>query len=171
MSDPDDWLKVVDDEGTEWSLDATFLRSNWTCIWGAGCKGIEATPDETSILGCCSVGAELLDDDEAMRIAALAATIDPSHLQFADELAAGGPYVEPSFGDRRHTRVVDGACIFLNREGFAGGAGCALHAEAIRSGESITDWKPAICWQLPIRVERPAEGAARFRSSSRCEKN
>ena len=33
----------------------------------------------------------------------------------------------------RKTRVVDGACIFLNRPGFAGGAGCALHALALRT--------------------------------------
>jgi hypothetical protein len=48
---------------------------------------------------------------------------------------------------------VDGACIFLNRPGFAGGEGCALHLAADDAGESPIDWKPSVCWQLPIRVE------------------
>ena len=36
---------------------------------------------------------------------------------------------------------------------FAGGAGCALHLAALDAGESPIDWKPSVCWQLPIRVE------------------
>jgi hypothetical protein len=47
--------------------------------------------------------------------------------------------------------VVDGACIFLNRAGFPGGEGCALHALALREGRSIVETKPDVCWQLPIR--------------------
>ena len=54
---------------------------------------------------------------------------------------------------RTNTRVVDGACIFLNRPGFAGGAGCALHLAALDLGESPTEWKPSVCWQLPIKVD------------------
>ncbi len=54
---------------------------------------------------------------------------------------------------RTNTKLVDGACIFLNRPGFAGGAGCALHLAALAAGESPIDWKPSVCWQLPIRVD------------------
>jgi len=32
-------------------------------------------------------------------------------------------------------------------------AGCALHVEAVRSGESPTVWKPSVCWQLPLKVD------------------
>jgi hypothetical protein len=28
-----------------------------------------------------------------------------------------------------------------------------LHLTALAAGESPTDWKPSVCWQLPIRVE------------------
>jgi hypothetical protein len=49
--------------------------------------------------------------------------------------------------------VVDGACIFLNRPGFAGGAGCALHLAAVDADERPTDWKPSVCWQLPLHVD------------------
>ena len=51
------------------------------------------------------------------------------------------------------TRVVNGACIFLNEPDFAGGAGCALHIAALEAGERYIDWKPDVCWQLPLRLE------------------
>jgi hypothetical protein len=35
---------------------------------------------------------------------------------------------------------VDGACIFLNRLGFEGGAGCALHIGAAQFQESPITW-------------------------------
>lgn len=61
--------------------------------------------------------------------------------------------------DGRNTALVEGACIFLNRPGFAGGSGCALHLGAVADGESPIDWKPSVCWQLPLRVDwAPEEG-------------
>jgi hypothetical protein len=49
---------------------------------------------------------------------------------------------------------VDGACIFLNRPGFPGGAGCALHGLALREGLHPLETKPDVCWQLPVRREQ-----------------
>jgi hypothetical protein len=54
---------------------------------------------------------------------------------------------------RTNTKVVEGACIFLNRPGFEGGAGCALHLAALAADESPIDWKPSVCSQLPIHVD------------------
>ena len=134
------------------------MSSQWTCIWNNGCHGIETEADAAAGLGCCSVGAELLDEDEAMNVAALAGTIDDEHFQHRMEFVAKGAFADTSTrAGKRNTRVVDGGCIFLNRPGFAGGHGCVLHAEAERVGESYLDWKPAICWQLPLRVERTEE--------------
>ena len=59
--------------------------------------------------------------------------------------------VEKDDDGGRKTRVVDGACIFLNRKGFSGGEGCALHSLALREGLEITETKPEVCWQLPVR--------------------
>jgi hypothetical protein len=58
------------------------------------------------------------------------------------------------------TRLVDGACVFLNRPGFPGGTGCALHRMAVREELHPLTTKPDVCWQLPVRreqevVERP----------------
>jgi len=133
-----------------WRFDRSFLTSNWTCIWGRGCLGILPAPAEHLGQGCCSIGAELDGVDEAMRISALAATVDPSRFEHHAEATEDGVFSD----DRRlATRVVDGACIFFNRPGFAGGTGCALHLEALAAGESPVDWKPSVCWQLPVKVD------------------
>ena len=49
------------------------------------------------------------------------------------------------------TRKYKGACIFLNRPGFSGGIGCALHSKALKLGVEPLTMKPDVCWQLPIR--------------------
>lgn len=146
---PADAVEEIDDGDTVWRFDRPFLRSNWTCIWGRGCLGILDEPAEDLGQGCCSVGAEFGDTDEAMMISALAAMLDPARFQHHEEAAAAGLFDAA----RTNTRVVDGACIFLNRPGFDGGAGCALHLAAIDAGEPPIEWKPSVCWQLPIRVD------------------
>lgn len=146
-------MTIPDRDDVEWRVDLDFLESNWTCIWDSGCLGIEDVAAPERSLGCCSVGVELLDEEEAMRITALAATLEPRVFQHHDEALDAGVLRH----DALHTRVVDGACIFLNRPGFVGGAGCALHGQATRDDESPLDWKPAVCWQLPLRVDRSVE--------------
>jgi hypothetical protein len=146
--------EIVDGD-TTWRFDTGFLRSNWTCLYGRGCLGILDEPAEHLGQGCCSVGAVLDGVDEAMRIAALADTLAPDRFQFHGEAADGGFFADPS---RTATRVVDGACIFLNRPGFGGGSGCALHLAALDADESPIDWKPSVCWQLPVKVDWVPDG-------------
>jgi hypothetical protein len=141
--------RIVDGDVT-WTFDRAFLTSNWTCIWGRGCKGILDEPAEHLNQGCCSIGAELADPEEAMTISALAATLEPDLFQYHQAIDADDVFSDDT---RTNTKVVDGACIFLNRPGFDGGEGCALHLAARRAGESPTDWKPSVCWQLPIKVD------------------
>jgi len=150
LPDQEPSILEISTPDTEWRFDREFLESNWTCIWGRGCLGILDEPAEHLNQGCCSVGAEFGDEDEAMFISAMAAMIDPELFQFSQEATESGIFSD----DRRiNTRVVDGACIFLNRPGFAGGEGCALHLAAVEAEESPLDWKPSVCWQLPIRVD------------------
>lgn len=143
-------FEEIEADGTIWRFDRAFLASNWTCIWGRGCLGILAEPAEELGQGCCSVGAELADADEARLVSALAATLAPERFERHAEAAEGGIFLDET---RSATRVVGGACIFFNRPGFAGGAGCALHLAALDAGEEPREWKPAVCWQLPIRVD------------------
>jgi len=147
-----------DPDGAEvrYRADLTWLTSNWTCIYGRGCPGIYADrPDD----GCCTLGAHFSDDDDRDRTARLARRLTTAQWQFRSSGRADGVIELDADGDAK-TRVVDGACIFLNRPGFVGGAGCALHQLALDTGVPITRTKPDVCWQLPIRrtyeeVERP----------------
>jgi hypothetical protein len=144
-----DHEEIVDGP-TTWRFDRTFLLSNWTCIWGRGCLGILEEPAAHLGQGCCSVGAELTDEDEARLISALAATLAPERFEHHGAAADGGVFSDETC---TNTRLVDGACIFLNRPGFEGGAGCALHLAALDADESPVDWKPSVCWQLPVKVD------------------
>ncbi len=150
-SSPVEFVDPVD--GARWRVDLDFLASRWRCRWGDGCLGILDRPAPELEQGCCSVGAELLDEDEARMVEALGLALDPARFQFHAEAADGVIRRAAGGGDGpATTRVVDGACIFLNRPGFAGGAGCALHLAAVDEGESPIDWKPSVCWQLPLKV-------------------
>jgi hypothetical protein len=143
-----EWVEVDDGE-TTWRVEADFLRSRWTCLWGRGCKGILPVEAPQLNQGCCSYGAHL-DGDEAPTVDTLARFLPAERFQFKAEAEQDGVFSDET---RTNTRVVDGACIFLNRPGFAGGEGCALHLGALDDGDSPVDWKPSVCWQLPIKVD------------------
>lgn len=155
---PDKFIEIHRDE-TVWRFEREFLESNWVCLFGNGCKGILAEPAADLNQGCCSLGAHFGDGEaggaESMNVSAFADLLRPDQWQYHD---VGH---ESIFGDeqRTHTRVVDGACVFLNRPGFAGGEGCALHIAAVEAGESPTDRKPSVCWQLPLRIDWEAVDA------------
>ena len=140
----------IHDGDTSWRFERSFLTSNWSCIWGRGCLGILPEPAPELGHGCCSIGAELDGPDEARLISALAATLRPALFEHHADATDGGIFADPAHSA---TRVVDGACIFLNRPGFPGGPGCALHLAALADGEPPRDWKPSVCSQLPIKVD------------------
>jgi len=144
-----DFVEIADG-ATTWRFEPTFMRSNWNCIFGRGCQGILDRPAAELHQGCCSVGAEMSDADEAMTVSATAAAIPHDMWQFHAAIDVHDVFSDET---RSNTKLVDGACIFLNRPGFAGGLGCALHLAAERAGESPIDWKPSVCWQLPVRVD------------------
>lgn len=157
-----EWIEFVDPaDETHWiRADLTWLCSRWTCIFGRGCHGtIEGQADT----GCCNHGAYFSDKPDEKRVRRYAAELTPGEWQYYDlaheqrdkkgRLAIG---VKDTLDDevRNKTRVVDGACIFANRDGFAGGIGCALHALALRKGLNPLETKPEVCWQLPVRREQ-----------------
>ncbi|GAB2589953.1 hypothetical protein [Microlunatus antarcticus] len=154
---PRAWAELTDpsDPDQVFRCDLTWLTSRWTCIFGRGCPGIYADrPDD----GCCTLGAHFADEEDESRVAEAVSWLTEEQWQLRDvglrdgwveledttDLPAG---TEPA----RKTRVEDGACVFLNRPGFAGGTGCALHKLALDTGLEITETKPDVCWQLPQR--------------------
>jgi hypothetical protein len=158
------WLEFADPEAEStddsaeqvFRCDLTWLTSSWTCIYGRGCGGIYADrPDD----GCCTLGAHFADEEDEQRVAQAVQLLDPTSWELASEGTLGG-WTEVDAEGQRKTRVVDGACVFLNRPGFAAGDGCALHQVALAENREPLELKPDVCWQLPVRrsyrnVERP----------------
>lgn len=157
LSFPRTFVEFADPDNSDqvFRCDLTWLTSRWQCIFGQGCPGIYATrPDD----GCCTLGAHFADSADEQRVADAAGRLTPETWQYAPEAAEGGwsvvedlEHVAEGEKPDRKTRTVNGACIFLNRPGFAGGEGCALHALALREGRGLPETKPDVCWQLPLR--------------------
>jgi hypothetical protein len=138
--------------------DLTWLTSYWSCIYGAGCCGIDADKPDA---GCCSDGAYYSDAADEQRTVEVAKRLTPDMWQY---FAAAQPKKEKGSlqisevgldGDRK-TRKVEDSCIFLNRkgyeaDGFTGSFGCVLHHLALKEGVHFVETKPDVCWQLPIR--------------------
>jgi hypothetical protein len=153
VEDRHEWLSFEDpEEDRTWVFDVTFLMSSWTCIYGHGCQGVLTGPAEHLHQGCCSYGAHFIDDADVAAVTAAAARLTKQQWQFRARAKKNG-FVTKDKDGARTTRIVQGACIFLNRPGFGGGAGCALHIGALEAGERPLDWKPDVCWQLPLRLE------------------
>ncbi len=146
---PRAWIEFPDPANDQQILrcDLTWLTSRWNCIYGRGCGGIDA---EMPDAGCCSLGAHFADKDDEKRTSKFAEQLTPADWQFHSVAQRKGFVAKDPDGERK-TRVVEGACIFLNRPGFAGGEGCALHLLAGRLGKDYQRTKPEVCWQLPVR--------------------
>jgi hypothetical protein len=106
-------------------VDITFLRSNWTCIYGQGCQGVLTGPAAEMEQGCCSYGAHFVDGDDVATVEAVVGRLTPDQWQFAKQGRTprkdGSPgWLKTDKHGTQTTRLVDDACIFLNRPGFAG---------------------------------------------------
>jgi hypothetical protein len=147
-----EWVSFDDpDEDRTWVFDATFLRSRWTCIFGRGCPGVLTGPAPELVQGCCSYGAHFTGKADRAHIETRAAALTSDEWQFKRVAGKRGGPIKVNKEGETVTRLVEGACIFLNRPGFPAGPGCALHQAALRRGERPVDWKPDVCWQLPLR--------------------
>ena len=80
-------------------------------------------------------------DEDVARVKAAAKTLTDDQWQFAEQGRRGGVARRGTAGVSV-TRLVEDACIFLNRPGFPGGPGCALHRAALERGEKPMDLKP-----------------------------
>jgi hypothetical protein len=161
---PRAWVEFVnpDDADEVMRCDLTWLTSSYTCIFGRGCAGIYASAPD---VGCCTLGAHFADAEDEERVAGHVAQLTDEVWQLKPaRKVRRSDWVERDEDGERKTRttVVDDqqACVFHNRVGFPGGAGCALHLLALRQGRHPLETKPDVCWQLPIRrtfrdVERP----------------
>lgn len=155
MAQPEDvheWVSFEDpEEQRTWVFDLTFLMSNWSCIFANGCKGVLTEDFSEAQQGCCSYGAHFTGPDDIAHTKAMAERLTPAQWQFRDVGRAEGVIATGDDGETT-TRLVDDACVFLNRPGFEGdGPGCAFHHAAAASGQRHLDLMPEVCWQLPLR--------------------
>ncbi|MEI7747305.1 MAG: hypothetical protein WCJ28_07180 [Actinomycetota bacterium] len=154
--DAHEWIAFEDHrDARTWMFDVTFLESNWTCIYGSGCEGVLTGPAEELVQGCCSYGAHFVDADDVKVVKKAAKTLTPEQWQFYDKGQKG--FTTKTKDGTVTTKLVDDACIFLNRPGFEGGPGCALHRASIETGKSYVKMKPEVCWQLPLRRDDEVE--------------
>lgn len=173
---PREWYTFPDPANDEHliSADMTWLLSAWTCVFGTpACHGIEAGQPDS---GCCTHGAFLADDSDRRRLRANVALLRPEEWQHReaaeraaseegtvleswleeDELTGDDGEMEPAL----RTRRLGGRCVFFNDVGWPTGSGCALHHLAARTGRSLPESKPDVCWQLPIRLTQDTETRA-----------
>jgi hypothetical protein len=154
---PREWIEFTDpaDDQHVVRADLTWLLSRWTCVFGSACHGIVAgRPHE----GCCSHGAFFTDADDETRTRNAAAKLTPETWQHYRRGFKKYTEMDTIDGEkparRTATQSADGPCVFLNDADFAGGGGCALHAQALRDGVHPLTYKPDVCWQLPVRREQ-----------------
>jgi hypothetical protein len=158
-----EWIEFIDPADGDHLIraDLTWLLSRWGCLFGRGCHGIVAGGAAD---GCCTHGAFFTDADDERRVRAAVRRLTPRTWQHYRRGFAR--YTELDTLDeekparRTATRGEEGPCVFLNDVDFPGGGGCALHAQALRDGVHPLEYKPDVCWQLPIRrdqqwVKRP----------------
>ncbi|MFH8992868.1 hypothetical protein [Streptomyces sp. NPDC017940] len=152
------WVEFPDpaDDEQVFRCDLTWLTSRWNCVFGSGCQGIKAG---RAADGCCTLGAHFSDEEDEQRVAGHVARLTPDIWQYHDVGTKTGWVSQDEDGERQ-TRPYNGSCVFQNRPGFAGGAGCSLHILALREGREPLETKPDVCWQLPVRrtfdwIDRP----------------
>ena len=155
-----DWVEFADPLSPDelYKCDLTWLTSYFTCIYGAGCCGVDADKPDA---GCCSDGAYYTDDADEARTDEIAKQLTPDMWQYFAAAQPDKPgkklkISEVGLDRDRKTRMIDGSCIFLNRvgheaPGYTGSFGCVLHHLALKTGVHFVDTKPDVCWQLPIR--------------------
>lgn len=154
---PRAWLDIPDQAGLArvYRCDLTWLTSRWQCIYGRGCPGTRRAHQ-----GCCTVGAHWSDSSDRERVEACALRLPGELWQFREVGQAEGVTIPDDEDGEGRTRIVEGACVFLNRPGFTAGPGCALHLLALREGRPPLETKPDVCWQIPLRLSYAWEPVA-----------
>ena len=128
-------------------------------MFGAGCQGVLTGPAEEMAQGCCSYGAHFTGADDVVRVEAAAVTLDATDWQFIREGRRRG-VVKTNRSGEVVTRMVGGACIFLNRPDFVGGPGA--RCTGLRCGPVGDRWtsSPTCAGSFPCgaRTARRATG-------------
>ena len=96
--------------------------STWTCIFGNGCHGVLTGPAARARAGLLHLRRPLHRRAPTASVERHAERAHPTSGSSRRRPTQGGIVAPRTTTARGSTRVVDGACIFLNRPGFPGGA-------------------------------------------------
>ena len=91
-----EWVSFLSDEGETWIFDLSFFASNWNCIYGSGCAGIEDVPDVEGQRGCCSYGAHFAEDLKDA-IATSGKVLEVEEIDYRKNVMAGMKWTEPLY--------------------------------------------------------------------------
>lgn len=144
-----EWVTITDPENPQkvYRFDVSFLASNYHCIYGQGCQGIDATQPHA---GCCSIGAFLEDGEAEWFEREIRPHLNPSYMENYEIAEKRGYLKKRGSGD--HTRLMKGRCIFLNSPEHEK-PGCAMHHLAMdRNAGDITEGKFTVCWMVPLGI-------------------
>lgn len=96
---------------------------------------------------CCQYGVDV-DIKNVARIQAVADKLEPYVGSTRDQWFEDIYETDPHFpgGQVTRTKVKDGACIFLNRQG----RGCLLHSFALNENMNFNDIKPLVSAIFPV---------------------
>lgn len=99
---------------------------------------------------CCQYGVDV-DIENVARIRAVADQLEPYVGSHRDQWFEQGFEADVHFpgGQVTRTKVVDGACVFLNRKG----RGCLLHSFALREGFDFNEIKPLVSAIFPVTFD------------------
>ena len=145
------------DGDTVFRCDLTWLTSRWTCIFGRAARASTPTGPTTAAARSARTSPTPTTRSGSRKAVAPAERRPVAVQEGRRRRAAGSSWRTPTPWPRarspaRKTRVVDGACIFLNRPGFAGrrrAARCTCWPST--RDASFVETKPDVCWQLPLR--------------------
>jgi hypothetical protein len=153
-----------------WRVNASFLLSNWNCIYGRGCAGIFGATAETyqPDVACCVVGTHLTAG-EVERLDGYVAEmteedIGPKGLAYIRKHGwrkdSGGAH-DPGDMDAyiSRTRLRDGGCVMAKRAGDGDKkTGCAFVHYGNRMGKpDHISVMPLICWRVPLMLSHETE--------------
>lgn len=99
---------------------------------------------------CCQYGVDV-DIENVKRIEAVADRLEAFVGSTRDQWFEEGYGDDPDFpgGLATRTKVVDGACVFLNRKG----RGCLLHSFALQEGFNFNEIKPLVSAIFPVTFD------------------
>ena len=117
-----EWVGFDDpkEDGRRWQVDVTFLLSSWQCIFGCGCQGVLTERAPEMIQGCCSYGAHFSDKKDRDHVVRTSKLLSSDDWEFAEVGWKKGIFAKCGKDEdgkqEWRTRLVDDACIFLNRD-------------------------------------------------------